>query len=256
MLMLNTSLKIFKEAKSKLLCALFELEKDRTYLRDGYSSLFELLTLCHHFSEAEAYELVTVIRAMGIDQKIPEKLSSGQMHFKTLKTVLPLLNQSVALKDKREILLSAQGKSPEIAIEDIQGQFPNLQVVQATKRMTIIFNQELTELYDRIKSKLSHKYPTGVRLDIAVNETFRHYLGTKLSSSIVSRQLHQQVWTRAKGQCEFESLQGRRCLSKYLLQIDHVIPRSKGGLDELSNLRLLCANHNKEESRLTRKTGG
>ncbi|GAB4020064.1 MAG: hypothetical protein Fur0010_22470 [Bdellovibrio sp.] len=253
--MIKQALEKYSEAKKRLLSALFDLEKDRGYLRDGFSSLFEFLTLGHHLSEVQAYELVTVIRAMGIDREIPEKLSTGQMNFRTLKTVLPLLNQTVTLEDKREILSSAQGKIPEMAIENIQGKFPNLQCDLATKRMTIIFNQELIDLYERIKSKLSHKYPTGVRLDIAVNETFKYYLGTKLNSSIVSRQLYQQVWSRAKGQCEFESLQGRRCLSKYLLQIDHVIPRSKGGLDELSNLRLLCANHNKDESRIIRKTG-
>ena len=60
-----------------------------------------------------------------------------------------------------------------------------------------------------------------------------------------------QVWDRAKGQCEFRASHPdrhptqERCSARRSLQIDHVIPISEGGSDDLSNLRLLCGGHNR-----------
>lgn len=253
--MLKKTIQHFNQSKENLCHELFDVEKERTYLREGYSSLFEYLTLAHHFSESQAYELVTIVRGMNVARELPRLISNGQIQFKTLKSVMPVIQQAQTLEDKREVLKLSIGKLPEQMTETLQEKFPELNLHNPIKRMTLVFDEELNSLYEQIKNKLSHKYPSGVRLDNAVNESFKFYLGSKSGSSIVSRHLHQQVWTRAKAQCEFESVEGRRCLSKYLLQIDHVIPRSRGGLDELSNLRLLCANHNRDASRLLKIRG-
>ncbi|HER34880.1 MAG TPA: HNH endonuclease [Halothiobacillaceae bacterium] len=37
---------------------------------------------------------------------------------------------------------------------------------------------------------------------------------------------------------------GRRCNSRVRLQIDHIVPFSRGGRHNPSNLRLLCSAHN------------
>ena len=39
---------------------------------------------------------------------------------------------------------------------------------------------------------------------------------------------------------------GRKCQSRWKLHIDHIQPIWAGGSNELVNLRLLCANHNRE----------
>ena len=49
----------------------------------------------------------------------------------------------------------------------------------------------------------------------------------------------------ANHQCEFQDDKtGRRCESKHQLEIDHKIPKAKGGGDCISNLRVLCKQHN------------
>jgi 5-methylcytosine-specific restriction endonuclease McrA len=53
------------------------------------------------------------------------------------------------------------------------------------------------------------------------------------------------VWQRDGGKCTYVNPEtGRGCNSKRLIQIDHVIPRALGGGNELSNLRLMCREHN------------
>ncbi len=57
-------------------------------------------------------------------------------------------------------------------------------------------------------------------------------------------QMKQQVWNKADGRCEYV-YQGRRCSSHYLVEIDHAQPLALGGSNELSNLKLLCKQHNR-----------
>jgi hypothetical protein len=54
------------------------------------------------------------------------------------------------------------------------------------------------------------------------------------------------VWIRCKGRCCYrDPVTGRICDSTTFLDFDHVIPLSQGGSNEVSNLRLACASHNR-----------
>lgn len=65
-----------------------------------------------------------------------------------------------------------------------------------------------------------------------------------LSSARLPRAVQRQVFARDGNQCAFVSDDGVRCPARGRLQIDHILPRAKGGDDEIGNLRLLCAAHN------------
>ena len=54
------------------------------------------------------------------------------------------------------------------------------------------------------------------------------------------------VWRRDGGTCCYQDpLTGVTCGSTHLLQIDHIVPVAQGGRDDIANLRLLCAVHNR-----------
>ena len=55
-----------------------------------------------------------------------------------------------------------------------------------------------------------------------------------------------EVWQRDGGSCSFvDPHSGRRCGSRFLLEIDHVVPYALGGADEPGNLRLYCEAHHR-----------
>ena len=67
----------------------------------------------------------------------------------------------------------------------------------------------------------------------------------KKISRTVSPCLRKYIWKRDGGQCTYvHHKTKRRCVSRHLLQIDHIQPFALGGKTVKENLRLLCAGHN------------
>jgi 5-methylcytosine-specific restriction endonuclease McrA len=52
------------------------------------------------------------------------------------------------------------------------------------------------------------------------------------------------VFMRDHGRCTYVGSDGKRCDGTIRLHVDHIKPVARGGTNELSNLRLLCARHN------------
>ena len=66
--------------------------------------------------------------------------------------------------------------------------------------------------------------------------------------------VRRQVWERDRGCCSYvDRGSGRRCGSRHLLEIDHVVPYALGGSAEPDNLRLLCAAHHRYRHRHARR---
>ena len=55
-----------------------------------------------------------------------------------------------------------------------------------------------------------------------------------------------EVWQRDEGKCSFvDPHSGRRCGSRFLLEIDHVVPYAVGGTHDAGNLRVYCGAHHR-----------
>lgn len=66
----------------------------------------------------------------------------------------------------------------------------------------------------------------------------------------VERSVLRQIFTRDKC-CQFEDPKsGKKCDSTWQLSLDHIQPVWAGGANSAKNLRILCANHNRQNYRL------
>ncbi|MDE0220842.1 MAG: HNH endonuclease, partial [Spirochaetaceae bacterium] len=58
--------------------------------------------------------------------------------------------------------------------------------------------------------------------------------------------VRRQVWQRDGGRCSYlDRKTGRRCNSRHLIEIDHILPYALGGGADPVNLRLLCRAHHR-----------
>jgi hypothetical protein len=68
----------------------------------------------------------------------------------------------------------------------------------------------------------------------------------KEGSRHISPAVRDAVYKRDGGRCTFVGADGRRCNSKWDLEIHHDdVPYARGGSNSVNNLTLLCAAHNK-----------
>ncbi|MGZ3749046.1 MAG: HNH endonuclease, partial [Pseudobdellovibrionaceae bacterium] len=75
------------------------------------------------------------------------------------------------------------------------------------------------------------------------------YKTLKQKRKYLSIKIRREVFQKAQHSCEYlDPISGKRCNSRFQLQIDHIIPLACGGTDEISNLRVLCGVCNRQEA--------
>ena len=125
-------------------------------------------------------------------------------------------------------------------------------------------NERLMREVERAKELLRHQIPAGRLEDLfeaaisalldKIDPERRIHRRTIRTAAARTRRispaLRETVWRRDGGRCVYRSSDGRVCGARARLQIDHVVPRARGGSsDDARNLRLLCRAHNLLEAR-------
>ena len=68
----------------------------------------------------------------------------------------------------------------------------------------------------------------------------------KSSGRSIPAAVRREVWRRDSGCCSYvDRHTGRRCGSRFFLEIDHIVPVARGGGAEPANLRLRCSAHHR-----------
>ncbi len=146
-------------------------------------------------------------------------------------------------------------------------------------------NNEFKKKFDRMKALLSSRYPQGISFEALFMLLMDEYIerhspegraarrekrlaagtscGTGSSNAVngsgggdrsgrrtrnIPAKVRDEVFLRDGGRCTFKGSDGKRCNSKWNLQIDHIVPFALGGDDSPGNLRLLCGKHNRLEA--------
>jgi hypothetical protein len=233
----------------------------------GFPSLFEFCVKVLGYSQGKASRrtqglkfLESVSDAKAAEVK--EKMKDGVLTV----THLCLL-QSVARKEKltvakrEEMISRLEGVSVRESEKILAAEFGVEAVAresvrpltESASKLTVVVDQETLDLLAEFKELTAHQNPNGSTAE-ALKTALRVALLKKrpqvpapvrsgaTSQSSAQRfargRLRAQVWQRDRGRCCI-------CGSKYLLEVDHFVPYSRGGRTELSNLRLLCRAHHK-----------
>ena len=184
-------------------------------------------------------------------------------------------------KDEREDLRENNPEIPEKYLDfSLTATTPCEPKEEEIRRVKIEFvaDEAVAKKIERAKQILRHKYPQG-KLEDIFNEALetllekkdperkikRHSERNKVKRRILTGSLglrprddsrsrddsryipqaiQREVYRRDKGQCSYESKEGKRCGERNFLEFDHLQPWSLGGVSTFENLRLLCRAHN------------
>ncbi len=132
--------------------------------------------------------------------------------------------------------------------------------VELTQKFKLSFavDTDCMSKLNRVKSMLSGKFPKGASLEEVFSELLGFYLKKQNCTRkqkqkqlepgkrvYIAKSLRQKLRKEAGHCCSFEGPGGVKCASTHDLEIDHIQPLAKGGSNEPSNLRVLCARHNR-----------
>ena len=139
---------------------------------------------------------------------------------------------------------------------------PRVEPLAPTRyRVEFTASAELKEKLDRAADLMRHANPSGElsaiverALDALLAKLEKERLakakrqGQRRPSTrggYVPRAVRREVFERDGERCTFVDESGRRCESRTWLELNHRIPRARGGPDDASNLAVVCRAHNR-----------
>jgi hypothetical protein len=139
-------------------------------------------------------------------------------------------------------------------------------LTESLRRMHVTVSRRFLAKLDAARDALSHSHPgatnefileAGLDLLLARHRE-RRGIGAKptrngrsAAPGRVSAAVKRDVWARDGGCCQWPIEGGGICGSTLRLELDHVVPRGRGGTPEAANIRLLCRFHNQFTARAT-----
>jgi 5-methylcytosine-specific restriction endonuclease McrA len=191
--------------------------------------------------------------------------------------------ESVSRSEKKELVMELQGKSRRECEKFLVGLDPVAALPKEKERIVsptqteirFIADDELMAKLQKIRELDSHVQTNPSYLQLfhrmadlvlkkldpasksiepvvsgAVNLEQTPPADPKKSASprYIPTAIRRKVWKKDKAQCSYQSPEGKRCGSRFALQIDHKTPVAWGGNNELINLQLLCREHNRQKA--------
>ncbi len=249
------------EATHKVLVGIAACEKERHFVVLGFGSIYDWLIKRHKFSESAAHRRVQASRLLAL---VPEeKFTRGDVNLTTLTQVETSVRkeekrtgQRMSQEAKRELVSKIERKTSAQTEQLLATEFPEAKTSKDTLRTLNEDHSRLTtDLPAKTRAKLERlKELLGTQNSAEVlDEAFTALLAKletketaprETAAKSVPKKLRRYIIQRAKT-CEYvDPVTQQRCNSTHNLQVDHVIPKAKGGTNQLSNLRCLCRQHN------------
>jgi hypothetical protein len=273
-----------KRITQEVLNHIEEVEYRKLHLSIGYSSLYSYCIGELGYSGSSADRRISAMRVIKNIPEAKEKLENGSVNLSTLTQLHGFLKRDSREKTyskemKLDLLEKIENKSQDqctreflkISPLDISFKESKRAITEDLTQHTFVATKELSAKFDQLRNLMAHRNsnPTmseliefAVDLSIKNLNPVKHKFTTAAvaggskdletakvhsmsATRYISAALEHYIWVRDQGCCQyFDKVTGRKCESKFALQIDHIHPFSLGGTNEKENLRLLGRAHN------------
>ena len=260
-----------REATSRVLHHLKEIDRRKLYSEQKYSSLFDYCLRELGYSEASAQRRIVAARLLGEIPEIDKKIESGLLTLSNISQMNQFFKES-STSVKRGILKKIEGLSKRecekklfqlSGKEDIQRETQK-RVSQDKVQVAIVLSDETMKELEKLKSLLGKDLSMDELVQFMAKEAIksvekdkfkqvkrpRKVLSPAEVGRVIPAELKREIYQRDQ-KCT-------NCGSIHRLNFDHRIPYALGGPTNKENLRLLCFHCNQRarmRAGLERKIG-
>ncbi|MDR3606862.1 MAG: HNH endonuclease signature motif containing protein [Oligoflexia bacterium] len=271
-----------RKLTTSVLWHLHEIQKRRLYAEQGFQSLFDYCVRGLNYSEAAAGRRIAAMRLLVDVPEAEPLLEAGAISLSTLSTIQGFVQRKDAptsKAEKMELVAALQGKSRRECEQHLVALGPEAarpadreRVISPTEtEIRFVADDALMEKLKRIRELDAH-----VNSDPSYLDLFHRLADLALKKLDPEKRIERKstppaespqipeapstnpryvpaavkglVWKRDQGCCTYRTPEGRRCSSRFALEIDHIKPLAHGGLSTPENLRLLCRAHNRQQA--------
>ncbi len=256
---------------ARLLAHLVEVEERRLHLEAACPSMVQFCVQRLGMSEDEACRRIHAARLARRFPDLLVRIERGELTLSTMALLqdalteasYPELVEAAAGKTKAEVqaLLAKRFPSPDVPAAITTAAGPQLVPLSETRHMVqFTASDELREKLERAQDLMRHANAQGDlaivverALDLLLEKLEKQRLGKtsrprrapqSCDPASVPRATRRAVFERDGERCTFTAAEGQRCSATTWLELDHVVPRARGGTSELGNLRVRCRAHN------------
>ena len=242
-----------REATSRVLHHLKEIDRRKLYSEQKYSSLFDYCVRDLGYSEASAQRRIVAARLLGEIPEIDKKIESGLLTLSNISQMNQFFKES-STSVKRGILKKIEGLSKRecekklfqlSGKEGIQRETQK-RVSQDKVQVAIVLSDETMKELDKLKSLLGKDLSMDELVQFMAKEAIksvekdkfkqvkrpRKVLSPAEVGRVIPAELKREIYQRDQ-KCT-------NCGSIHRLNFDHRIPYALGGPTNKENLRLLC----------------
>lgn len=249
-----------RENTESLLSVLRRIEMDRLYLERGVETLHSYCTSILKYSEGAATRRVNASRLLGDLPACVSSFRDGSLNLSHLSLAQAFIRSEetrtgmrMTAVSKMDVLNRIEGKTQKESRRTLQKLFPEAPVgreasfvVGDDTEIRFLADDEFMSELDQVRAKNAH-CPEFASIVGTFKALMRRELTRSHNAGVVSAAKTRIVFKRAGYRCQHEE-GGVRCVRRHHLQVDHIVPRSQGGSDDLENLQALCRAHNLKKS--------
>ena len=202
------------------------------HIEQGNINLTNMLLLRDHLTTDNVDKLARVVRGKS-KREVQELIAA----IAPKPDVLPMITK-LPTANAVPSPAPSPAKEPRPCIEPL---------APSRHRLELTVSDEIRAKLERARDLMSHRIPDG-NLETIVDKALDALL-TKLEKEQpggeIPRSVRREVLARDGRRCTFADRRGNRCEARRFLELDHIVPRARGGPNAASNLRVRCRAHNR-----------
>jgi hypothetical protein len=252
----------YLQTEGELLSVLMEMRSKKVFRELSYTGVYDYCERALHLSKSQAFYFKSVAEKAEEVPEIKTAIVQGEITLSQARRIVPAITklnhqewiEKAKTLNQTELEREVTAVNPKSHIrEKIKPVAPEL------SELKVGVNRETEHNLEVLKDILSQKLGKPASLADVVawmakecRKKFDLTQSPIISSGnrpvkpgrhAVKPSTKKEVYQRDEGQCTYVSSDGQRCIQKRWLQMHHSQEVSRGGLNTVDNLSLLCSAH-------------